>query len=104
MNLRTAFVDGVLLRDGGQVAVHVIPPEDVDLQFIYRAGLSIYWNPNEGLLEDRTDTVESAIASAARIARAMREEYGLALQASAKVHWQGIDDDARDQVATVLFG
>lgn len=104
MSVRAVVVDSVSRRQAGQVAVHVAPPEGADLQFIYRAALSIYWNPAEALLEDRSEAVDSAKASAARIARALREEYGMALQPSDTVQWEGFLDGERDQVANALFG
>lgn len=104
MSARAVVVDTVIRRQAGQVAVHVAPPEGVDLQFIYRAALSIYWNPAEALLEDRSDVVESAETSAARIARALREEYGMALQPSGNMRWTGFIDEEQDQVASALFG
>lgn len=100
----TVWIDRVLRKEGGQVAVHVLPSEDVDLQFVYRAGLSIYWNPAERLIEDRAGVVESSMTSAARIARAIREELGATLQASTEVRWEGFDDGIREQVAVALFG
>ena len=101
--MRIVVVDFVIRRQAGQVAVHVAPPEGVDLQFIYRAALSIYWNPVEALLEDRSEAVDSAKASAARIARALREEYGMTLQPSGNVRWEGFIADDQDQVANALF-
>ncbi|MEJ2267071.1 MAG: hypothetical protein P8X95_26800 [Anaerolineales bacterium] len=55
--MQAVVVDTVIRRQAGQVAIHVAPPEGVDLQFIYRAALSIYWNPAEALLEDRSGVV-----------------------------------------------
>jgi hypothetical protein len=57
MSVQAVVVDTVIRRQAGQVAIHVAPPEGVDLQFIYRAALSIYWNPAEALLEDRSGVV-----------------------------------------------
>jgi hypothetical protein len=104
MHVQSLVVDSVIRRQAGRVAVRVVQPEGVDLQFIYRAALSIYWNPAEGLLEDRCEAVDSAVASAARIARALREEYGMALNPSGTMRWEGFIDDEQDQVADVLFG
>jgi hypothetical protein len=103
MGVRVLVVEAVSRRSGGQVAVRVAPPESGDLQFIYRAGLSIYWNPAESLLEDRSDVVASAEGSAARIAKALREEYGMALQPSGEMLWTGVIDEERDRVAVALF-
>jgi len=97
-------VDAVIRKQAGQVAVHVVPPDGIDLQFIYRAALSIYWNPAEALLEDRGEVGESAKTSGARIARALRDEYGMALQPSDDIRWTGFTDEEHDQVASVLFG
>ena len=96
-------VDTVIRRLAGQVAVHVATAQGIDLQFIYRAALGIYWDPVEALLEDRSEAVDSAQTSAARIARALREEYGISLQASGNVRWEGFIADDRDQVAQTLF-
>jgi hypothetical protein len=104
MSTRAACVDAVIRRHAGQVAVHVVPPDGIDLQFIYRAALSIYWDPAEALLEDRCIAVESSETSAARIARALREEYGLVLQPSANVQWKDFSAEERKQVASALFG
>jgi hypothetical protein len=104
MSTRAAKVDTVIRRQAGQVAVHVAPPDGIDLQFIYRAALSIYWNPFEALLEDRCSAVESSEASAVRIARALREEYGMVLQPSDNVQWKGFSAEERSQVASALFG
>lgn len=48
-------------------------------QFIYRAALGICWIPADALLEDRESAVESSEESAARMAQALREEYGMVL-------------------------
>lgn len=102
--MQKAIVDVVLLKDSTRVAVHVMASGGVDLQCIYRAALWIYWNPEAGLLEDRHHSAPSAVNSATRIARAMREEYGLALQPSAELRWEGFDDRSTDEVAAALFG
>lgn len=97
-------VEVVIRRHQGQVAVYVIPPAGTDLQFIYRAALSIYWNPAEALLEDRCSAVESSEASAARLARALRAEYGVVLQPSANLQWRDFPEEERSKVAGALFG
>ncbi len=104
MSTRAVTVDTVIRRPGGQVAVHVEPPDGIDLQFIYRAALSIYWNPAEELLEDRCSAVESPEASAARMARALREEYGMVLEPSGNVQWKDFSEEEWNQVASALFG
>lgn len=104
MSTRSATVHAVIRRSGGQVAVHVEPPDRIDLQFIYRAALSIYWNPAEKLLEDLSSAVDSPQTSGARIARALREEYGMVLQPSDNVQWKNFSADECNQVASALFG
>lgn len=104
MSTRATTVDIVIRRQAGQVAIHVTPPDGIDLQFIYRAALSIYWNPAEALLEDRSSTVDSSESSATRMARALREEYGLVLQPSDNVQWQNFSADEWKNVASALFG
>jgi hypothetical protein len=104
MSARGVLVYTVIRRQAGQVSVHVTPPDGVDLQFIYRAGLSIYWNPAEALLEDRSGAVESSETSAGRIARALREEYGMPLQPSGTLQWKDFSAEEQAQVASVLFG
>ena len=103
MNAEALRVSAVIRRSTGRIAVRVEPPRDIDLQFIYRAGLSVYWCPAEALLEDRGSTVESPESSSGRIARALREEYGLALQPSGDVHWSGISAEEKDRIAAALF-
>lgn len=101
--MRAIAVETVIRRQAGQVAVHVVPPDGMDLQFIYRAALGIYWSPDEALLEDRSSVVESSEASAARIARALREEYGVVLQPLDNLQWKDFSDEERSRVATALF-
>jgi hypothetical protein len=101
--MRAMVVDTVIRRHAGQVAVHIIPPSGIDLQFIYRAALSIHWDPAEAILEDRCRAVESSAASAARVSRALRDEYGMVLRLLANVQWTGFSADERSQVASALF-
>ena len=103
MSVQAAVVDTAIRKEAGQVAIHVAPPEGVDFQFIYRVALGIYWNPAEALLEDRSDVVESAETSAARIARALREEYRVVLEPSGTMRWKSwrrISTRARSQSMT----
>jgi len=104
MRARTVTVNAVIRRPGAQLAVHIKPPDGIDLQFIYRAALGIYWNPAEELLEDRSSAVESSVASATRLARALREEYGMVLQPSHNVQWKDFNAEEWTQVASALFG
>lgn len=104
MSRRAVEVDVVIRRQAGHVAVRVTAPDGIDLQFIYRAGLSIYWNPAEALLEDRCSAIESSEASAARMARALREENGMVLQPSDDEQWKDFSAEERAQVASALFG
>jgi hypothetical protein len=104
MNPLFVTVRTVVRTHSGQVAVEVAPPAGIDLQFIYRAALSIYWNPGEALLEDRSRAVESTVESAARMARALREEYALALRPSDSVQWKDFSAEERKLVASALFG
>jgi hypothetical protein len=96
-------VDTVIRRQAGQIVIHVLAPEGIDLQFIYRAGLGIYWNSSLALLEDHSETVESAVTSASRMARALREEYGIVFKPSGDVQWIAFDADEQNQVAGILF-
>ena len=104
MNAQYLVADAVIRRPSGQVAVHVAPPVDFDLQFIYRAGLCIYWDPDAALIEDRASGVETSSESAARLARALIEECGFLLRPSTNVQWSGFDDDEQRVVGRVLFG
>ena len=93
----------MIRRPAGQVAVPVVPPGEIDLQFIYRAALGISWNPAEALIVDGSRSVDSPESLAAQIAWALREEYGMALRPSAPVQWQDFDAEERNQVASALF-
>lgn len=88
----------VLSIDEGRIAIRVAVPADSNLQFVYRAGLSIYWDPGAGLLVDRHDRERSQTGSFTRISRALREEMGLRLRASGKVRWDGIEPAAREVI------
>ncbi len=96
-------VSAVIKRSTGRIAVRVEPRKGIDLQFIYRAGLSVYWCSAEALLEDRGSTVESSESSSGRIARALREEYGMALQPLGDVQWSGVSAEEQDRIAAALF-
>lgn len=104
MNTRYLTVDTVIRRTPGQVAVRVVPPAGLDLQYIYRAAMCIYWEPAQSLLEDRSDVVAGPHTSAARIARALLEEYGIALQPTINIQWHGFTDEEQAHVASILFG
>ncbi len=96
-------VDTVIRGQAGQLAIHVLAPEGIDLQFIYRAGLGIYWNSSLALLEDHSEMVESAVTSASRMARALREEYGIVFKPSSDVQWIAFGADEQNRVARILF-
>jgi hypothetical protein len=98
------IVDAVICGQLGQVAVHVLVPAGIDLQFIYRAALGVYWNAAEALLEARSNAVESTASAAARMAHALREEYGMVLQPSDDVRWSGFSGGGQADVETALFG
>lgn len=103
MNSQTMIVETVTRRPTGQLVVRVVPPAGVDLQFIYCAASSISWNPDELLLEDCASKVENADSSAARISRALHEEYRITLRPSGNIQWDGLNDEERAQVASALF-
>jgi hypothetical protein len=92
----------VLAIDKGRVAVRVAPPQGLDLQYIYRAALSVYWDPNSGQLEDRYEREESQAASVERISRALRAEYGLMLQPATGIRWEGIESHTRREIEDAL--
>ena len=67
------------------------------------AGLSVYWCPAEALLEDRGSTMESPDSSSGRIARALREEYGMVLQPLGNMQWIGVSAEEQVRIAAALF-
>ena len=96
------IVHQVTKLEGGRLALRVVPPKGIDLQFIYRAALSIYWDPEEMQLEDRSESEVSFVSSASRIARALHEEYGLGLTPAADLLWS-VDVDTIAEIACALF-
>jgi hypothetical protein len=103
MNQKYIIVKGVFRRKNGALALKVVSPEGVDLQFVYRAAISIYLNPSDMLLEDRCEIEVSPIASSQRITRALKQEYGMYLRPSPDITWEGIGEDTRRQVEKKLF-
>lgn len=95
-------VEQVTKLEAGRLALRVVPPEGMDLQFTYRAALSIYWNPDKMQLEDRSESEVSFTSSASRIARALREEYRLHLIPAADLLWS-VDVDMTGEIACALF-
>jgi hypothetical protein len=83
-------VERVEMVEPCNLFLQVKPIEGLDLQFIYRAALSIYWNPDQMRLEDRSSSEESLSASFIRIARALRNVYGLELRPSEDVKWDEV--------------
>ena len=104
MDAEALRISAVIKRSTGRIAVRVEPPREIDLQFIYRAGLSVYWCPAEALLEDRGSTMESPDSSSGRIARALREEYGMVLKPLGNMQWIGVSAEEQDRIAAALFG
>ena len=103
MTSRRITVNRVTRLEAGRLALQVVPPKGLDLQFIYRAGMSVYWDPKRMQLEDRTKSEVSATLSASRIARALHEEYGLSLRPASGLAWCGIDADRTGEIASLLF-
>ena len=97
------LVEAVSRQDPGRVFLQVVVPEALDLQHIYRAALSIYWEPAAQELQDRYLDERSSLASAERMARALREEYGIVLKPSPGMLWIGFDEETRAEVASALF-
>lgn len=92
----------VLSIEKGRVAVRVDPPQGLDLQHIYRAALSVSWDPDTSQLEDRYEREESQATSLERICRALRDEYGLLLQPAPGLHWEGIEAPTRREIENAL--
>ncbi len=90
MTSENLLVDKVSHLRGSQLALQVSPPKGTDLQFVYRAAMSVYWDPGTRSLEDRFDCETSLVASFKRMARALESEYGLLLVPSPSLVWQGI--------------
>ncbi len=88
----------VVSIDGGRIAVRVDPPPGVDLHWIYRAAISVHWNPEAQQLENQCRRENSQLASFDRISRAAREELGFQLQASSGTEWRGITEAAREVI------
>jgi len=103
MSCQEIVVEAVTKQEPGRVFLQVIQPTGVDLQFIYRAALSIYWDPVETELQDRYQAESSPLASAGRIARTVREEYGMSLAPSPHLRYSGFDEATRARVAEALF-
>jgi hypothetical protein len=80
---------------GGRLALQLVVPDDLDLQFIYRAALSIYWNPACLQLEDLYEAETSVRASFQRIAGALKSEYGLTLERGPHLRWEGLSNSDR---------
>jgi hypothetical protein len=97
MNSGNLVVERVISIGVGQIALQVREPNSLPLVFIYRAALSIYWNPEESRLEDRYQGETDRVASFKRIGRALREEYGLSLQATKGLEWEGLNEE--DKIA-----
>ena len=93
---------GIMAIDPGRVAVVVEPPAGLDLQFIYRAGQSVYWNSDDRQLEDRYLRETSHLASFQRIARALSGEYGLGLRGTSMLRWAGVERNVRSQIEREL--
>lgn len=85
-----------------RVSVIVEAPDDMDLQFIYRAALFVYWVPSESRLEDRNERETSPVQSFERIARALADEYGMTLRAGPNLAWKGLEDADRAAIETML--
>ena len=75
----------------GQLAIQLAPPVHPDIGFVYRAGISIYWEPNTLQLVDRYDREDSVGASFHRIRFAIEDELGMRLCRAADMRWQDID-------------
>jgi hypothetical protein len=84
--------------DAGRVAIIVDPPADLDLQFINREALSVYWNSAESRVEDRYMREDSHVASFRRIASALLDEYGLIMRHLPEMRWEGLGEQARNAI------
>jgi hypothetical protein len=95
-------IRGIEIIDRGRVAVLVDPPDGLDLQYIYRAALSVYWNPAKRRLEDRYAREDSPASSYRRIARALEDEYGLRLRADPHLRWIDVAEDVQREIECEL--
>ena len=103
MSQHIIVVEAVTRQEPGRVSLRVVPPQGIDLQFIYRAGKFVYWDPGARELQDRSTTEASPSSSARRIAQALQEELGSSLKPSVDIQWRGVDEDTRAAVAEALF-
>jgi hypothetical protein len=102
MSDRAVTVRAIVATGSGRVAIKVEPPRGIDLQYIYRAAQSVYWDPISSQLEDRSEGQESPVASARRICEALLGEYRLALQPAPDIAWQGIEPRVQREMRRVL--
>jgi len=101
--MTTLTVECVRRIAAGRLAVQVDPPDGLDLQFIYRAALSIYWNAAHSQLEDQFEAESSITASFQRIAGALKSEYGLTVRRGPRMRWDGLSG-AEQSVIEGLLG
>lgn len=95
-------VQSLVSIGNGRLAAVVDGSSDPYLQFVYRAGLGIYWNPDLRRFEDRIGHETTHLESCQRIARAVREELGIALRLGSATRWEGIQSEERAAVRAVL--
>ena len=93
---RVLYVEAVRIVEGHRVALRV-QSDDEFLTFVYRAGRSIYWEPERQEFEDRFLLESSTLASFRRMRGAVREELGYELEPSPELEW--IDVPAEDRSA-----
>lgn len=98
MTLENLTVERIYYLKGSQLALQVVPTTaEGHYQFIYRAALSIYWNPETRSFEDHYERETSPLASFQRMARALEGELGLRLIPSPDLIWDEVQ--AEDQKA-----
>lgn len=95
-------VHALVATGNGHVAVVVDGSNETGLQFVYRAGLGIYWNPDSSRFEDRIWHETTHLESCQRIARAVGGELGLSLCVIPATRWEGIPSEERAAIREVL--
>jgi hypothetical protein len=104
MAARELVVDRITAIGPHRVAVHIRPGPGLDLQHVYRAAMSVYWNPALSRLEDTCEGERSAVASFVRIAKALEDEPGFRLRPAEGLVWDGVADEDQKAILAVWSG
>ncbi len=95
-------VQALVSTGDGHLAVVVDGSREPVIQFVYRSGLGVYWNPDRSRFEDSIWHETTHLESCQRIARAVQGELGIQLCATSATKWEGIPSEARQAIREVL--